>query len=65
MTVTEMLLEMRAAHAARTTYNRAADRLFRRAFRSSDDNDAMRLAMLGRMVRRCAAGEYDGHRSAR
>ena len=62
MTVVEMLAEMRAAHACRTQYQRAASRLFRqaRALAAEGWEDwALETSRLAVMVRTDARGEYE------
>jgi hypothetical protein len=62
MTVTELLAEMRAAHACRTQYQRAADRLFRQArelARQGWEDWALETGRLAVMVRSDARGEYE------
>ncbi len=68
MSVTEMLRDMRAAFAARTQYNRAADRLFgqsRELAQNGWEDWARETRHLAVMVRRDARGEYDGYRARR
>ena len=66
MSAVEWLRALRAAHAARVQYGKAADRWFRVAYARSRRNDprAESTAILARRIRRAAGNEYDGQRSA-
>lgn len=62
MTATQLLLDMKATHAARQQYARAAERLFEQAhdLAARGWRDwALETARLAVMVRRDARGEYD------
>ena len=62
MTPAELLLDMRAAHAARTTYAKAASQHAERALREQDHGHrelARYLARLALLCQRAASGEYE------
>lgn len=63
MTPAQLLLDMQAAHAARATYHRAAERHAERALEEQDHGNRTRaryLARLALLMQRASAAEYDG-----
>lgn len=65
MTPTQLLIDMQAAHAARATYHRAAERHAEHALAEQDRgnrNAARYLARLALLAQRAASAEYDSGR---
>lgn len=61
MSVIDLLLDLRAAHAARTQYHKAAERHAERALRCQDRGlrpEARYLARLAGLCQRASSSEY-------